>query len=412
MRAQQVAIAQQIAIAQHSDSGQALIVTSLCLICLIGFVGLSIDMGALLRGKIQLQIVADAAAVAGAAEYTSGNWSAAATAAAGQNGVNCATTGVTCTVSVGTTAHPSAVSVYISQPQTTYFGAIFGYSTMTVGAKAAAGLVAGQVCLYSLENAATAWKGDGYLINGGGNQKGIYAPQCSVYDNANLTINGSHTLITAASVGVVGTASGSTSPAAVTGLLPVPDPLAGYWTLPTFTANKGNLNANKGSVSPGVYKNFSASGTATLQPGLYVIQGTFSLAVTSATGVTFYIDSAHGGSASCNGNGCTNLNGSLTAPPLGTGTTGTCSFASGCNGLLFWDTETTSHPKVVGIASPSITGIVYAPNATLEMHGNSTATFTTNIVAGAYQLNGDVQVTNYSANAGAASPFHSAALME
>jgi Flp pilus assembly protein TadG len=398
----------------NGESGQALIVTSLCIVLLTGFVGLCVDGGLLLRAKTNLQKVADAAAIAGAAEYTSGNWSAAAKAAAKQNGINCSATGITCNVSIGTTAHPSAVSVYLAQPQQTYFAGVFGYSTITVGAKAAAGIVSGSVCMYSLDTTATAPSGYGYLMNGGGNQTGIYAPACSVYDNANLRINGNHQLITAAAVGVAGSQSGngSTSPAAVTGLLPVPDPLANYWTLPTFTASQGNLTRSSGSVSPGVYHNFNVTGTAILQPGLYVIQGTFNLNVASATGVTFFIDSAHGGSASCNGNGCDTVVGNLTAPPLGTGTSGSCSFAAGCNGLVFWDTETTTSNKTVGIGSTSVTGIIYAPHATLQINGSTTATFTTDIVAGAYLLNGDVNITNYAANAGAASPFHSAALLE
>ena len=100
----------------QGESGQAIIATALCVACLVGFVGLAVNLGQLLRAKTNLQKVADAAAIAGAAEYVSGNWSAAATASALQNGVNCATTGITCTVSIGTTAHPTAVSVYIAQP--------------------------------------------------------------------------------------------------------------------------------------------------------------------------------------------------------------------------------------------------------------------------------------------------------
>ena len=398
----------------HGESGQALIVTSLCLFCLVGFVGFAADLGLLFRAKTNLQKVADAAAIAGASEYTTGNWSAAAKASAAQNGINCAATGITCNVSIGTTAHPSAVSVYIAQAQSTYFARVLGYPTITVGAKAAAGLLSGQVCMYTLDTSAAAPKGYGIADNGGGNNQGILAPQCSVYDNADMSLNGSGVEITATAVGIAGTlkGNGTTSPPPVTGLIPVPDPLAGYWTLPTFTTSKGNLTKSSGNVNPGVYQNFNVSGTANLKPGLYVIQGNLSLNVASATGVTFYVDSANGGSASCNGNGCNTVNGNLTAPPLGTGTTGTCSFASGCNGLLFWDTETTSQPRVVGIGSTSLSGIIYAPNATLQLNGNTLATFDTNVVAGACVLNGDVQITNYSANAGPASPFHSAALME
>ena len=397
----------------HGESGQALIITSLVFVLLIGFVGLCVDAGLLLRAKTNLQKVADAAAVAGAAEYTSGNWSAAAIASAAQNGIDCAATGITCNVSIGTTAHPTAVSVYIAQPQQIYLASLFGYSTMTVGARAAAGLVTGSVCMYALDNSATAPKGYGITVNGSGNASGIVAPQCNVYDNADASLNGSHQEITAASIGIAGTikGSGTTSPAAITGLLPVPDPLANYWSLPSFTPSNGNLTATTGQVSPGVYNNFSVSGTATLQPGLYVIQGNLNLNVASASGVTFYVDSANGGTLSCNPANC-NFGGTLTAPPLGTGTTGSCSFASGCNGLLLWDTETTSFPKTVTIGSVSLTGMIYAPLATLTLGGSTTATFDSDIVAGAYVINGDVSMSNYVANSGAGSPFKSTALME
>jgi hypothetical protein len=402
----------------HGESGQAIIATALCVACLVGFVGFAVNLGQLLRAKTNLQKVADAAALAGAAEYVSGGLSRAtlaAQASALQNGINCSATGITCPVSIGTTAHPQAVSVYISQPQSTYLAGVFGYPTINVGARAAAGITSGQVCMYSLENAKTAFGGDGFLIHGGGKQTGIYAPQCSIYDNANLTVTGSHNLITAASIGVVGTATPQNScctPQAVTGLLPVPDPLAGYWTIPPCTSNYGNQTYNSGQVPYGCYNDLTVGVGATLQGGLYVIQGKLNMSVASATNVTIYVDSANGGSASCNGNGCNTITGSLSAPPLGTGTTGTCTFAAGCNGLVFWDTETTSHPQTVGIGFTSVTGIIYAPKATLQLNGNTVATFTTDIVAGAYLLNGDINMTNYSATAGAASPFNSATLLE
>jgi hypothetical protein len=418
----------------HGESGQAIIATALCVACLVGFVGFAVDLGQLLRAKTNLQKVADAAALAGAAEYVSGGLSRAtlaAQASALQNGIDCTATGITCPVSIGTTAHPQAVSVYISQRQSTYLAGVFGYPTITVGARAAAGIISGQVCFYALDTTATAPPPNGnygIVVNGGGSGSpnpypppatiyGIYAPQCSVYDNANLNLNGIKTLITAASIGIAGpSTNGSTSPTPVYNLIPVSDPLAGYWKLPALTPTLGNLNKTSGSVIPGVYNNFNVSGAVTLQPGLYVIQGNLDLNITTpANGVTFYVDSAHGGTLACNGGNC-GFSGNLTAPSLGTSTTGSCSFNSGCNGLLLWDPETTTHPKTASIGcttcSVSLTGIIYAPTATLTLNGNGLVTLNTDIVAGAYVLNGDFQVGNYSANAGPASPFNSAALLE
>ena len=153
------------------------------------------------------------------------------------------------------------------------------------------------------------------------------------------------------------------------------------------------------------------SGSANLKPGLYVIQGKLNVNIASATGVTFYVDSANGGTLSCNGGKC-GFNGSLSSPPLGSNPGGSCSFANGCNGLLLWDTEATSHPTTIDVASVDLTGIIYAPKATFTLGGSTTATFNADIVAGAYVINGNVSVSNYAANAGPASPFNSAALME
>jgi hypothetical protein len=56
--------------------------------------------------------------------------------------------------------------------------------------------------------------------------------------------------------------------------------------------------------------------------------------------------------------------------------------------------------------------MIYAPTATLTLGGSTTATFDSDIVAGAYVINGDVSMSNYVVNAGVASPFKSTALME
>lgn len=398
----------------HAEEGQALIMTAVALLSLIGFLALATDVGVLYRSKTNLQKVADAAAVAGASEILSGNWSAAAQASALQNGVNCAATGVTCTISIGTSAHPSAVSVYITQPESTYFLPVFGKSAVTIGARAAAGIVAGQVCMNTLDTDSTAPNGYGVTINGGGNGTGLDAPKCNLYDNAGLALNGSAQLITDAGTGVADGSvkgNGTASPNPVTGLLPVPDPLSGYWTAPTCTSSSGNLSVSTGNVSPGCYNNFSVTGNAALKPGLYIIQGDLYLtSTTAATGVTFYVDSAHGGTLACQPSKCA-FTTPVSSPDFGTGTTGTCTTSGGCTGLLLWDTETTNFPKNVTIGSTSLTGVIYAPNVSLVLGGSTSLTLDSNVVVGAITLNGDVTLTNYSAGQ-VNSPLNSAALLE
>jgi len=95
-----------------NESGQGLILVCLCMFSLLGFLGLATDVGVHYRARTNLQKVADAAAIAGAAEYAkSGSWLAAAKGSALQNGVDCTATGINCNITIGTSAHPSAVSV-------------------------------------------------------------------------------------------------------------------------------------------------------------------------------------------------------------------------------------------------------------------------------------------------------------
>src|SRR5258705_13870207 len=82
------------------ESGQALIITALCMTCLFGFAALATDVGLMLREKRLLQIAADSAAIAGALElnYSSTSVTSAAQAASAQNGYTNGTNGATVTV--------------------------------------------------------------------------------------------------------------------------------------------------------------------------------------------------------------------------------------------------------------------------------------------------------------------------
>src|SRR5258705_9760461 len=82
------------------ESGQALIITALCMTCLFGFAALATDVGLMLREKRLLQIAADSAAIAGALElnYNLAGVASAAQAASAQNGFTNGTNGATVTV--------------------------------------------------------------------------------------------------------------------------------------------------------------------------------------------------------------------------------------------------------------------------------------------------------------------------
>ena len=388
----------------RAESGQALIVSAVCMVCLLGFLALATDVGMLFRDKVNLQKVADAAAIAGAAQMASGNYMAAAQDSAAQNGVTNGVNG-TVTVTLGTAYHANAVNVHVSQNESTFFMGLFGQPNMNVGASAAAGITNGNGCMFAMDT--SPFKNEGMTMNGTGN---VNVPNCSVYDNSGLNMNGNSGSITAKFIGVAGSfGGGNASPTPVTGMVPVPDPMS-YWNTPQAPGSCANdPKASKAGVivSPGCYKALTVSAPATLSPGLYIVDGALNLSGVSATGVSFYIDGNKNGTLG-------SLDGSnLTAPT--TGAAGTCTTAGGCNGMLIWDTETTGKAQqgvAFGPHGSTLTGILYFPNASLKFHGDTTTTLNADIVAQSYVFDGTINMNNYVLSPGQSPLFMTPTLLE
>jgi len=371
----------------HDESGQSLIITATALMCLVGFLALATDVGLLFRDKVNLQKVADAAAIAGAAELNSGNYSAAALASAAQNAITNGVNG-TVTITSGTTYHPNSVKVYVTQNEPNHFLELFGQPTTTVGASAVAGVTNGNACMYALDT--NPFKGDGITMNGTCN---LNIPHCAIYDNAGRNMNGNSGAITASFIGVVGSYSGTgASPTPVTGMVPVPDPMS-YWSSPQNAYGAASCQDNPKqknvTLGAGCYNGLTLNGTA-LNPGLYVIHGALDLNGVTGTGVTFYIDGTQGGSlGSTDGS-------NLTAPTLTS--SGTCTAVAGCNGILIWDTEVKGKAQQgisFGPHGSTLTGILYFPNASLKFHGDTTTTLNADIIATSYVFDGTINMNNY-----------------
>lgn len=386
----------------RADEGQALIFSALALVCMMGFLALATDLGVLFRDRVNLQKVADAAAIAGAANLASGNYAAAAQDSAAQNGVTSANG--TVTVTLGITYHPNAVQVNVTQSERTYFMSLFGYNTITVGATAAAGITNGTACMYALN--LNPFKSQGILMNGTGS---LSLPNCAIYNNADLDMNGNSGAISAKFIGVAGSYSGSgATPTPLTGMVPVPDPLA-YWnTPPAYSTCGPDPNKSSGNVTPGCYQGLTLSGSATMSPGLYIVDGQLTVTGITATGVTFYVDGLNNGSF--NSVDASNL----TAPT--SGASGTCTSGGGCNGILIWDTEPTKAKAQTGISfgphGATLTGILYFPNAALKFHGDTTTTLNADIVAQAYAFDGTIVMNNYVLGAGQSPLFLTPTLVE
>lgn len=156
------------------ESGQVLVITLFSMAVLFGFLALAVDVGALFHEKRNLQIVADAAATAGALDYYK-NQSAANARLAAQSSVSansltvasanwstsCPATAPGASASYGCTATPPStgghtrsgfVEVQVTQPNSTTFMAFFGFRGLNVTTRAVAGQVSGVSCLYVKNN--------------------------------------------------------------------------------------------------------------------------------------------------------------------------------------------------------------------------------------------------------------------
>ena len=394
--------------------------TALLMTVLLGFMGLAVDVGLLFHAKRNLQIVADAAATAGAQNLNYGlSASTAAQAAATRNGVTNGVSGAVVTVYSPPNDGPNSscsgcVEVIVSEPNPTVFiGSITGTNSTTVAARAVGGTSAGKGCVYTLNTS-------GQAINdtGSGN---ISIPSCGIIDdsssnasNNEALVNSGSGTITASSILVVGGYSeshpGSISPTPSTGTIPVSDPLSGL-KAPTFNASSCLANPNVSnaatlgpSTSGGTicYNGLSisaGSGTVTLNPGIYVINGDLSFtgaAAVSGTGVTFYLPS-NGDKVSMSGSGAV----TLTAPTSGT-----------YNGILVYQGRNdTTALSISASGASTIKGIIYAPKATLGLSGSGGAAFYTSIVVGAINFTGSLDLQDYDlVNSG--NPLRSPLLIE
>jgi Flp pilus assembly protein TadG len=401
----------------RDESGQVMILTVLCVTCLLGVVAMAVDVGIMLYSKRVLQTAADSAAIAGAAEIINNDVTSAAIADATENGVVNGVNGTTVAVHNPPSSGPHAggtntgyVEVIISQPEPTFFMRAFNRNSMTVTARAVATTVPSPACVYTLSPTGT-----DINLTGSGS---LTISNCGIIDDSSsgsaLSLTGSGS-ITAQSIGIVGnfskTGSGSLSPNPPTiGITSVPDPLSslsppsltGVSCLPdpNFT---GSSAQTLGPATPGgtvCYNGITikGSGSITFNPGLYIINGDFkasgSGSLTGTGGVTFYLPS---GTLAVTGSGSLNF----TAPTVGS-----------YSGILFYqnplDTNTASF---TGSGGSVLNGIFYLPAAQLKLTGSGGATFNTDLVVGALDITGSLPLNEYVPLSGS-SPLSNARMVE
>ena len=122
---------------RRNERGQALVLTVVLAVSLLGMAALVLDVGSWYRAKRQLQSTADAAALAGAQALPSapGNATSLAQQYATKNTPDLATNDV----SVSSNIVPNdRVSVHVTRPSPGFFAKLFGINSVQVGATATA----------------------------------------------------------------------------------------------------------------------------------------------------------------------------------------------------------------------------------------------------------------------------------
>jgi hypothetical protein len=411
-----------------NESGNVLAIVALCLPVLFGFMGLAVDVGLLFRAKRNLQIAADAAAVAGALDYlynaSATSATTAATASAAANGIVAATGGPTITVNAPPASGPNAgvagfVEVIITDPSPTFFlGMISHSSSVGVATRAVAGSPGPSAdCVYVLDPTAS----DAMDLQGSFD---VSANHCGVVVDSNasdaLQFTGAGGTLTAGSISVVGGDGGQTgdsTPTPITGSAPVSDPLRITGPTPTngqctttntTTTTLTGTIAGPGAGSSVCYTQAINLSNVTLGNGIYVFEN----GVTTSGNITTTVSSNYGGATLDVEGGSFNVNTgtvlALTAPTTGT-----------TNGIALMEPATNSNTITIqkGDASGSLTGIIYAPSAQLYLQdsgGDSSGGLTITadlIVDELFDKTATLTINSYSSSY-ASSPLRAVTLVE
>ncbi len=383
---------QQRAFWRDDRRGTIALLTALALPTLVMLLGLGIDVSYWATSRVELQRIADVAAMAGAAKYASTSSASASLTTAADvaevNGQPVGTRGGDGTAMLTDTgsgysttvtySSPASIGVAMRRSVPLMFAQVMlpGATTQTIGATAVAQAVprtGGQACVLALEGI-----GNGVTTNDDINLSGnttVTLAGCDLRSNASMAFSGnahvdvadivaSGTIATSGNVNLTCTSGQSPCDQQMKGVQQIPDPLSGPYggalalgqtmvTQPSGTAPLSPLPAGQAYKS----LSFSGNGAYTLNPGVYYVAGSVSVsgnASLTGTGVTIISK----GGVSISGNGAV----TLTAP-----TTGATA------GLLYGNPAGNQSIAFSGNANQKLRGAIYAPAGGVSMSGNSDA---------------------------------------
>jgi len=403
----------------NRQTGQALLMVTLALVPMIGFVGLVTDIGYMYYLKNAAQAAADSAVLAAAYRFnqtlsTSGlscgnpAWICNETPApcpasltsasnpvetaclyAKQNGFSTADPRQSVTVvSDLTPTIPTApgiggagwwITVRVTQRVPQLFSAVMGHSTGLISARATAAIQPGLGCVYTLDPSASG----SFYENGNVS----FQSACGIYVNSNASdamLGNGGAVLKSSAINDVGDVNwqGTILPTPNTGIQPFPDPLAnlqppspcsakGGCELADCSSNPKTVIVTKDTtLSPGTYCGGIAvkNATATFSAGTYIlVGGGITTQDTNShirgSGVTFY-NTYNSANAYSPVNLAANSDVQIAAPTSGTYT-----------GILFMQDRTccsSSMPSesFQGGATSFFEGVLYFPRSVVLFAGN------------------------------------------
>jgi putative Flp pilus-assembly TadE/G-like protein len=416
---------------RNREKGSILMLGAVAIFVVMAFAGLALDASYMYFHKRAMQTAADAGAYSGALELLRGNTdtTTAAKTDTALNGFTDGSDNVTVTVnsppaSGSKSGDANFVEVIISHPQPTWFMRALNFNSITVKARAVAGLGnTGNGCVYAL-NQDTSKTNNGFFVNGTTDS----TFSCGVFSNANFRAVGGACIVTPA-VSYTGTytnadTSGNCGPAGIGQGVPIVDPLANKYSIPTYSScTANNYKVTTGTtvhIPAGTYcGGISISGTVQniifdagefiLVGGGLSVNGAVNVSGSAVTFFNTYPDTQSNkyGGISINGSGTVNL----TAPTTGSD-----------KALLFYQDPRVSWSAsngsiIAGGANSVYDGIIYFPTTDLTYSGNSSNSSTgtdgyTMLVGYDVTINGTAQINSDYSTLGGSSPLQNALFAE
>lgn len=365
----------------RDESGSVLILTAVMMTMLLGVAALALDGSHVYEERARLSAAADAAAIAAARHLRIATTATAESIALAEAARMQLTPGNGTTITVNNpplsgpySGNAAYVEVIMSRVTGTFFAGMLGFGSLTPAARAVAGTQLSLDCVVALDTS-------GQAINLQNNAS-LVLGNCIAHSNANAGVSTTAS-ISASRLFLTGTCSGRGCPGTgVTTGAPVKiDPLR-LLPGPSVASPCSSTVVPKNSTTtldPGCYVNLTIStgATVTLRPGVYNVTNSFSAqsnASITGSGVILHMS---GTSSSVDLSPTSVL--TLSGPTTGN-----------LKGVLLYQDRGNSNAVALangnGSGLFSLSGLIYAPSATVQFGNESSTVDCAQIIANRIDL--------------------------